>query len=300
MASRPVISAIGHVALQVRDLEASVRVANELLGLTERERRDGAVDLTEGAPHHTLQLTAGGVDAVDHIGLEAADAEALAEVRARVARAGLTVVSEHPLDVVLNEGFAFEGPEGFTWEVYVGMPQQPVRYKPLGVRPNRLGHVTFQVTDLAGFETFLADVLDFRVSDRVDGVVCFMRCNVDHHGIGFSQSNVSKLHHYAWEVQSTGDVGLWCDRVDEDGGTVLWGPVRHGCGRNIAAYVEDPSGIVIEYYADMERYYDELTFVVPTRDVTDHKWYSLWSPMLPEGWRELGVPPLVRSAAPAG
>jgi catechol 2,3-dioxygenase len=175
-----------------------------------------------------------------------------------------------------------------------------VRYKPLGVRPNRFGHVTFHVADLPGFQAFLGDVLDFRVSDAIGDRARFMRCNVDHHGIGFSQGEVTKMHHYAWEVPGAADVGVWCDRIDEDGGTVLWGPVRHGCGRNIAAYVEDPSGIVVEYYADMERFYDETTFTVREWDVTDHKWYSLWSPMMPTRWRELGLPPLTRAAALAG
>lgn len=291
--SRPVISAMGHVALQVRDLDASTRVATEILGLTVRERREGAVDLTHSSPHHSLQYILGDVDGLDHVGLEAPDLEALAEVRSRVDAAGLRIVSEVPLDDCLSDGFAFEGPQGFVFEVYRGMPQEPVSYKPVGVRPNRFGHVTFAVTDKEEMRAFLSDVLDFRISDIVSAGY-FMRCNVDHHGIAFTTGARPALHHHGWEVQTTVEVGLLADRVNEDGGSVLWGPVRHGCGRNIATYFQDPGGSVIEYYSDMDRYYDD-DFVPPVWDETDHKWYSLWSPMIPDPWVDLGVPPLART-----
>ena len=79
--NRPVISAIGHVAMIVSDVDAAVRNATTLMGLRISERHGDWVDLTHGAAHHSLQYLRSDVDAVDHVGLEAAGPEAVAVIR---------------------------------------------------------------------------------------------------------------------------------------------------------------------------------------------------------------------------
>ncbi|CAB4927419.1 unannotated protein [freshwater metagenome] len=295
---QPVIRAVGHVALRVRDLDASVDVATTIMGLAERRRSGSSVFLTHGAPDHSLEYIAADEDALDHIGLEAPDAQALAEVRRRVDAAGLAVLSDAPLDPGAGDGFAFVGPEGFVFEVYRDMPHVPLDHRPTGVRPNRFGHVNITVTDLDGMLDVLTGVLDFRISDRVT-MGAWLRCNVDHHGIAVARGERAVLHHHAWEVQSTVEVGLLADRIDESGRSVLWGPVRHGCGRNIATYFQDPSGAVVEYYSDMERFYSDEDQPVRSWDEADHKWFSLWSPDFPGGFIERGVPPVRRDGVAA-
>jgi catechol-2,3-dioxygenase len=99
------------------------------------------------------------------------------------------------------------------------------------------------------------------------------------------------LHHYAWEVPSMIEVAALADLVDQRGGSVLWGPMRHGIGRNIATYFQEPSGLVVEYYADMERIYDDDNHEPTDWSMDDHKWVSLWGPqLLPDGFTELGLP----------
>jgi catechol-2,3-dioxygenase len=286
--NRPVITAVGHVAIVVSDLEAAVRNATTILGLRVSDRHDAGVDLTHGAPHHSLQYLAGESNALDHIGLVAADAGALEEIRARADAAGVRVLQDVPLDASLPAGLVLEGPEGFLFEIYRGMPEDEPAYAPTGVKPNRFGHVNIQLADPGGMRQFLEQVLDFRLSDDVAGGV-FLRCNVDHHGIG-AFPGPPKLHHYAYEVQSTVELGQLGDRVDEAGGSLLWGPARHGAGDNIAVYYREPSGTVVEYYCDMLRIYDDDAYVPVQWNIEDHKWISRWAPYLPEGFMDHGVP----------
>jgi catechol 2,3-dioxygenase len=285
-----VIAAVGHVALQVRDLGAAVEHAVTTMGLRETERTADRVDLTHGTPHHSLQYLRSDVDAVDHVGLEAAGPEAVAEIRARLQARGVPLLTDGPLDDCLTDGLSFEAPGGFVFEVYTGMPKDQPPYLPTGVRPMRFGHVNFGLEDPDPMIDLLLEVLDFRISDRFRGGA-FTRCNAEHHGIGVLKGR-GILAHHAWEVQGIEDLGRLGDVLDDQGTNVLAGPVRHGMGNNIAAYMAGPGEILIEYYCDMLHIYDDSTYVPGEWAEDGHKWYSRWSPELPgPAARELGAPP---------
>jgi catechol 2,3-dioxygenase-like lactoylglutathione lyase family enzyme len=169
-----VIAAIGHVALQVRDLEAAVEHATTVMGLRVSDRSADHVDLTHGAPHHSLQYIRSDVDAVDHVGLEAAGPDALAEIRARLTAENIPLVSDGPLDECLPEGLAFETPAGFVLEVYTGMTQdQPTAYLASGVRPRRFGHVNFAVPDP---QPMLWDEQGYKWYTVLDAAIAGARC----------------------------------------------------------------------------------------------------------------------------
>jgi catechol 2,3-dioxygenase-like lactoylglutathione lyase family enzyme len=288
--SGSVIDRVGHLAIRVRDLDAAVHCATHLMGMREVERRDGCVYLTLGAEHHTLQYLAADEDELDHLGLEAAGPAALATIRERVDEEGLAVVSETPLDDGIAEGFAFVGPDDVVYEIYTGMDRGQPAYHPTGVRPARLGHFTMHPRDPEAVRSFLERVLGFRLSDTIAGDGYFLRCNAEHHGIGLFRG-VGKLHHHGWAVQSLTDLGRLGDLLDEQGSRLIWGPLRHGAGNNIAAYFVEPAGSVVEYYTDMEHIYDEGTFRPRTWDSADSRWYSRWSAGRPQGFRDFGLTP---------
>jgi catechol 2,3-dioxygenase len=294
--NRPVIAAIGHVAIAVADLDGAVDAATSIMGLRVTESRDGEVDLTHGSAHHSLQYLHADTDGLDHIGLVAADAAALDEILARLERDGIPIISDRPFDTCLARGFAIEGPDGFVFEIYTDMPGDEPTYAPTGVRPNRFGHVNLNAPDPAAIRDFLTAILDFRVSDDV-GIGYFLRCNADHHGVAVLSGRPG-LHHHAWELQSTVNLGDLADRLDQRGDSVVWGPVRHGAGRNIAVYFHEPSGAVVEYYCDMDRIDDETTFKLPVWNLEQHKWWSLWAPLIPDGFPTLGIPLAPRAPAP--
>jgi catechol 2,3-dioxygenase len=285
-----VVSAIGHVALRVRDLERAESCALDVLGLERTGRDDRWTYFSADHHHHSLQYAEGDEDAVDHLGLVATDAAALAEIRRRLdAEEGVEIIRDGPLDPQLGDGVTFRGPDGFVFEVYLGMPKVAVPAPTRGVRPTRFGHYTLTVPDPAELSGFLERVLDFRVSDVVEAGR-FLRCNIDHHGIAVLPGE-GKLHHHAWEVADIGAIARLADLLDERGEHLIWGPIRHGAGANIAAYFVDPTGTVVEYYADMERIYDE-EHVAGQWTMEDPRSYSMWAPIPPPGdFMSLGVPP---------
>jgi hypothetical protein len=84
-----------------------------------------------------------------------------------------------------------------------------------------------------------------------------------------------------------------CDLLDVRGVRVLWGPVRHGAGENIAVYHREPSGAVVEHYTDMERIYDDGRHRSGRWAADDPRWLSRWAPppALFGEMRDLGLPP---------
>jgi catechol 2,3-dioxygenase len=302
--NRPVIQAVGHLAIQTPEIEACIETATQIMGLTESERTGDSVFFSCGQTHHQLQYIEGPAGAVDHVGLEAADQDALNELRDRLAKGGIAMW-DPPSDSHFADGVRFTAPGGYVFEAYVGIEPDPnPRKRPawyteqgfVGVRPNRFGHVTFRVPDAEPMVRLLMDYMDFRISDRI-GVGAFLRCNVDHHGIGAMGPGPGTMHHYAWEISSIADLARLGDRLHETGQHILWGPVRHGSGNNLAAYFADPAGIVVEYYCDMQKIYNDADYV---QAEWEDDWYSMWQLGRPEGFGEYGLPAAAPVGQPAG
>lgn len=284
------ISAMGHVSIQTTDLSKSIFDATQILGLRETERTSDAVYLAAGNVHHELVYVESDVNGVDGFGLVAANGDALREIRRRVEDENLTIVSNTPRGVGIEDGFSFIGPEGFVFEIYVGMQENIALQQSFG--PDRYGHINFHPRDVGGMMRFLRRVLDFRLSDAIgDDFAYFMRCNPDHHGIALVRGE-GTLHHHAWQTQSIADLGKLGDRLNKLGRELIWGPVRHGAGHNIAAYYVETSGAVVELYTDLEQIYDDSR--PPVIWGESENWYNMWGEYRPLEFRKFGLAPVER------
>lgn len=276
------IAAMGYVAIRTPDLDESVRSATDIFGLKPVELSGSKAYLSAAQTHHELVLIKDDAASLDHVGLVAADAEALASIREKVRAGGWKVVSETPFEDGIDAGFSFVGPEGITWHIYVGMAF--VQDWSGGFGPDRYGHVTFWAQDSIAFKDFIVDTFGFVVSDQIGhDAAFFVRCNTEHHGIGIMKAPVpglSGLHHHAWQTQSIADLGQLADRLSTAGDRLVWGPVRHGAGHNIAAYFREPSGGTVELYADMEHIWTRDREAVHWAD-DDLRWVNLWDGNMP-------------------
>ena len=281
------ISSIGFLTLETSDFDATLETACGILGLRETKRLGQTAYLAAGAVHHEIIYRAGLRNAVGHISLEARDPDAIEQIRGRVIEAGLRIHSESPLEEGVAEAMSFVGPDGFVFEVYAGLAERATSLPMFG--PDRYGHINLHPTNAIQMRDFLIDVLDFRVSDAIGSTGFFLRCNSDHHGIALLEGRGS-LHHHAWETQSIADLGRLADRLDQAGRQLLWGPVRHGAGNNIAAYFEEPTGCVVELYCDLEQIYDDRRPQVEWSP-DDQRWFNRWSDYRPTDFRRFGVPP---------
>ena len=292
MTATGAISEIGYISLQTRDLAASIENAVDVFGLIETESNGKKAFLTAQNKHHELVYTQTDQNALDHTGLVVSNTAELEAIRAKVDRGGYKVVSEQPIEDHIEQGFAFVGPEGFTWQVYT----EKLDYSLLKrgtLTADRLGHINIQVLDSPGQRDFLHEVFDFVVSDNIGNENFFMRCNNDHHSIAVFQAPRAAIHHHAWQAGNIMDLARLGDRLARRGGRLLWGPVRHGAGDNIAAYFLEPNGTVIEYFCDMETIRDKER---PERLFAsdDLYWINQWDGNVPDGILDHGVPPVAR------
>ncbi|CAN5324480.1 VOC family protein [soil metagenome] len=282
------ISEMGYIALKSRDLTASVKHANDILGLRTIEDSASKVFLSAQNTQHELIYRKGDIDAVDHFGLVAASRDDLAAIREKVSRGGWRVVSEQPIEDHIEEGFAFVGPEGFTWHIYLPVERRDIRLGGFG--PDRFGHINVRAQNSVALKDFLIDTFGFRLSDQIGhDSAFFLRCNNDHHGIAIMKSPTSGLHHFAWQTQSIADIGRLGDRLARSGGRLAWGPVRHGAGHNIAGYYLEPNGGIVELYTDLEQIFDpERKVVVWGED--DLFWLNQWDGNVPWPLFQVGLP----------
>src|SRR3989442_15632521 len=88
------LTAIGHVVLQVPNVDDSVRWATTVMGLRETAREGNTSYLTHGGQHHSLIYIGAGEGALDHISLEAANEAAPDELSDRLPQHGTKTV--HP------------------------------------------------------------------------------------------------------------------------------------------------------------------------------------------------------------
>lgn len=251
-----VISEIGYISMHSADINASVQHAKDILGLVETGRSGNAVYMSSATKrHHDLVYIDAPKHGVGQVGLIAAGPQALDTVRKRIKDAGYPMVSDRPLHPGVADGFAFIGPENFIFEIYVQPELVDVTLS--GFSPTKFGHVNLHPVDPGGMLRFFRDILDFRISDAIgEDFAYFLRCNSEHHGIGIIKGR-GWMHHHAWQLQSIAELGQIADRLYEHNDRLLMGITRHGAGRNLAAYYVEPTGAVVEIYADMEHIYDD-------------------------------------------
>src|SRR2546425_10897232 len=103
------ISSIGHVALQVPNLEASVAWATTVMGLREVEREGKASYLTHVGEHHSLIYIEAGEGAVDQTCLRAPDEDALNYLTDRLAKHGLNTI-DHRRQPAVGKSTRLHGP----------------------------------------------------------------------------------------------------------------------------------------------------------------------------------------------
>jgi len=285
------IACMSHGAFEVTDLEGSVSHATEVLGMRELAREGGTVFLTHGPPSPSLELRAGPVTTLDHFALLTRGEEAMEQLIARLDAAGVAYDGA-PTDPGIEAGVRVTTPAGHLVDICLpaiadappwALQGQPP-YIPSGVRPRRVGHINLSAEDLEGTADFFVEVLGFRTSDLVIGTdgelrMVFLRCDSLHHDVGISRGP-DGMAHYAFEVDTAQDLVRLGDLLDLVGRRFRSGPGRHSAGDNIATYHQEPSQLLIEVYAEMQRI-DDDRWEARRWPITDPRLGSIWG-ALPE------------------
>jgi catechol 2,3-dioxygenase-like lactoylglutathione lyase family enzyme len=135
----------------------------------------------------------------------------------------------------------------------------PAKTTPINVR--KLGHLVYEVSDIERTTQFWTDILGFKVSDRNEFGMVFLRCAGDHHSIALVPSKKKarppadaglRFHHLAMEVDDVDVLFRARDFLHEHSIPVDF-EGRRGPGGNIGVEFMDPDGYMFEIYAKMDQ-----------------------------------------------
>jgi catechol-2,3-dioxygenase len=254
--SEPKVCDVRYVGLAVASLESERAFFIERWGLRETAASAGLAYLaTHGdSQHHVIRLRESETPRLDVVGLAASDREAVDALFDRLISKDVRVIdSPHPLGAA-GGGYGFRcfDLDGRTLEISCDVESVLAREIARGESiPVRLSHVVLHSPDVAAAADFYASNLGFKVSDWLGSFMCFLRCNSAHHRLAFLPGPPA-LNHIAFDMRSVDEMMAGISRLARSDVKTNWGPGRHTAGNNTFAYFATPSGIGVEYTAELE------------------------------------------------
>ena len=178
------------------------------------------------------------------------------------------------------------------FELYTRMEREPLsiqHYMPPLSR--RLGHVSFAAPECDEMQQFLVQVLGFRVTDTLASRVAWLRCDHEHHGIALVKAGTAPtMHHYAFQLENWGALQRYCDNLAFLGKRLVWGPGRHGPGRNLYTYLPDPDNVIVEALRRPARGLGRGQLRPDRLERSRRLRPEPLGPAAPARWRDYGVP----------
>lgn len=243
--------ALGHVTLDVRDIDRSLSYYQTVLGLKLVERLPGKAYLASVSGSEALVLREAPDARCTGFRFQLApesDFDKMVEWLGRHGVGAETRSDPHPN---IAKSISFVDLNGFEVELAdqrrYGAPGDGA-----GIAPLRLGHIALAVPDARRACEYYSTILGFRVADWVGEFFVFMRCGPEHHTINFLQAPAKAMHHVAFEVRNAAHLNASCDDLAHAGIGVVWGPVRHGPGHNIATYHKNADSHLVELFTEMD------------------------------------------------
>ena len=117
----------------------------------------------------------------------------------------------------------------------------------------RAGHIEYRVTDLRAAREFYHDILGFIEIDRDDERLYLGGLEErEHHGFVLRQADSPGVSHLAFRVADPGDLDRLAALYEGNGCPIRWMPPGFEVGQGRALRVQDPSGLPLEFYHQME------------------------------------------------
>jgi 2,3-dihydroxy-p-cumate/2,3-dihydroxybenzoate 3,4-dioxygenase len=158
-------------------------------------------------------------------------------------------------------------------------------YTPSVAKIQRLGHVVFTTPNFDATVAFYRDVMNFGVSDFIDGAFAFFRCwpNPWHHGMGLGRADNCVYHHTNFMVTEIDDIGAAMHRLTRAAVPIVYGPGRHPASGSAFLYFLDPDGVTCEYSFGMEQFPEHSARaprLLPKRPESADFWLSPLDPRM--------------------
>jgi catechol 2,3-dioxygenase-like lactoylglutathione lyase family enzyme len=271
------IRKLGHLEFEVCDLDRMADFYTEVVGLTETGREPGLRYLSTAIDHHSLVLRQGQATRLAKIAFEADPVDGH-EAQSFLAGFGLPCEVRHDSQPGIPRLLRTTNTDGVPIEIYANPVPSGHPYSYRGIDPLKLSHVASLSPDLHRLVGFYTEVLGFRFSDSMQEFFYFLRCGADHHTVNMVAGNYSAVQHFAFELTDVSHLRTACDVLARHRVEILWGPLRHGCGHNIAVYYFDPEGNIIELCCELDRMSNEALGYFDPRPYHEDR------PQRPKAW----------------
>ncbi|MFM1814418.1 MAG: hypothetical protein RLZ98_1113 [Pseudomonadota bacterium] len=246
------VKRLAHATFSSPDVEEQVNYWTNVIGLKEVERSDGRVFLSTPFGHEAIVLEKGPPGHMQRLAFQVAPGSDLGELEANLQEHGVKTDRRSGISPGVKDAVVFTDPKGTLVEVYADYDFAKDDGKKVGIRPQKFGHVAYRVNDPKKLTDFYCNVLGFRVSDWMGDRFSFLRCGPDHHTINFARFDEERLHHIAFEVKDVSTLHQACDQLANNDIQLVWGPIRHLVGHNVAAYHRNPDEIRVELFCEMD------------------------------------------------
>lgn len=260
----PRFSKLGHVGLNVTNVERSREFYENHVGLAFSGEHDGVAYLRCSSQFQDISLHPAREPGLRHVGWEMeseAELDALPDLFSRHGIAHRALTADECAALHLGRGIkAIDPATGLAnhfYDMCCEFGGEP--YVPTHTRIQRLGHILVQTPEVAAAMHFYRDVLGFAISDSFGEISTFMRCfpNPFHHSFGIGRSERHKFNHINFMVSEVDDIGKALWRCQAANIPVVHGPGRHPPSGSMFLYFLDPDGLTVEYSFGMEMFPEE-------------------------------------------
>jgi catechol 2,3-dioxygenase-like lactoylglutathione lyase family enzyme len=251
------LSRLGSATFETTDLDRAIAYYTDVNGLVLGARESGRAFLASKTGLLAITLEQGGEAKLKRLAFEVSPSADFADLARKLSADG--VQSELRSDAVPGVGkvLAFDDPNGTTIELFKDWKYLGSHHQVFGAGPLKLGHVACVANDPKAMADFYCRVLGFRVSDWVEDVAVFLRCNPDHHTVNFFRGPKPGMHHIAFEMKDFAHIQNACELLGQRKMPINWGPVRHGPGHNVAIYHRNADDQLVEFYIELDQMKDE-------------------------------------------
>jgi catechol 2,3-dioxygenase-like lactoylglutathione lyase family enzyme len=248
---------LAHATFEVADLEAEISYYEEVIGLTLVSREAGRAFLATEVGQVAIVLHQGPAAQCTTLAFEIAAEAGLAEAAHRLSHQGIACETVSDPVPGIRDALTFTDAKGTAIELFSAWDFVEPTGTPRGVNPVKLGHLAFMVPDPKATADYYERTLGFRVSDWIEDWFVFLRSGVEHHTVNFIRGSAARMHHIAFELRDASHMHRACDLLGRHKIPILWGPVRHGPGHNVAVYHRNAGGHLVEFFIDLDEMVDE-------------------------------------------
>ncbi len=283
-----------YIALRTPDPEAAAQFAARYMGFDLVYADAGRCQYlaAHGRDPYSLVYTPG-ENGIDHISYVVTDVAALDSAEATLSAAGVETERIAASPLWRHEpALRFRTPGGHTIEltpgVNVPVPMAALVSRPQGIPgPISCDHVVTRNVDVEAELAFATGPFGLRESSTIaapDGgaVLAFFRCRTLYHCYAVARAQTNGLHHCQFTLKDGSAVLQAHERLrDDDAVEIVWGPVRHGPGHNLALYFRDYAGNFVEFSAEEEIVLDNDTYAPQRFSVLDPRSADEWGTVPP-------------------